>query len=74
LWCFPAGPRRTGDRALAPIEHGFTHFRLRIEPLLRDVSAKKRRRGRWMTLAALERAAVPAPVRTLARRLRAAAR
>lgn len=71
LWCFPAGEKKAGDRALAPIEHGFTHFRLRIQPVLREVST--RGEGRWMTLAALERAAVPAPVRSLAARLRAKA-
>ena len=76
LWCFPQGTRRAGDRPLPPIEHGFTHFRLRIRPLLRDIAARGSARsdGRWMSLAALERAAVPAPVRTLARRLRAAGR
>jgi A/G-specific adenine glycosylase len=75
LWCFPAGKRRPGDRALGTIEHGFTHFRLRIQPVLREVSRKKRTsESRWLTLAALERAAVPAPVRILATRLRAAAR
>ena len=76
LWCFPEGARRAGDRPLPAIEHGFTHFRLRIRPLLRDVSRSERRRSdrRWMSLGALERAAVPAPVRTLARRLRAAGR
>ncbi|HET7198776.1 MAG TPA: A/G-specific adenine glycosylase [Burkholderiales bacterium] len=74
LWCFPAGKKRPGDRPLAPIEHGFTHFRLRIRPVLRLVSAKVNARGRWMSLAALDRAAVPAPVRTLAARLRAAGR
>ena len=75
LWCFPAGERKPGDRALAPIEHGFTHFRLRIQPVLRNTkhSSAERIRQRWMTLPALERAAVPAPVRTLAARLRAAA-
>ncbi|HEX4927116.1 MAG TPA: A/G-specific adenine glycosylase [Burkholderiales bacterium] len=75
LWCFPVGKPRPGDRPLEPIEHGFTHFRLRIRPFLRD--AEKRalgKEGRWITLAALERAAVPAPVRTLVRRLRGAAR
>ncbi len=74
LWCFPAGKAKAGDRRLAAIEHGFTHFRLSIHPLLR-VAAPAMKRGqeqRWMTLAALERAAVPAPVRTLIGRLRAA--
>ena len=75
LWCFPAGKKLPGDRSLAAIEHGFTHFRLRIQPVLREVSRKKRKsESRWLTLAALERAAVPAPVRILAATLRAAAR
>ena len=72
LWCFPEGEGRAGDCSLEPIEHGFTHFRLRIEPRVRTRGSKKSAKGqRWMTLAALERAAVPTPVRTLARRLRA---
>ena len=75
LWCFPAGKKHPGDRSLAVIEHGFTHFRLRIQPVLRDIPEKKRaRQQRWMTLRALQRAAVPAPVRILASRLSAAAR
>lgn len=75
LWCFPVGEREAGDRPLEPIEHGFTHFRLRIRPLLRDSADEAPGgKGRWITLAALERAAVPAPVRSLVRRLRAAER
>lgn len=76
LWCFPAGEKKKGDRPLAPIDHGFTHFRLRIRPLVRDLSEKEKAGSerRWMSLAALERAAVPAPVRTLIARLRAAGR
>jgi A/G-specific adenine glycosylase len=75
LWCFPGGKRRTTDRSLAPIEHGFTHFRLTIRPLLRDVKEEKPSKNRrWMTPRALERAAVPAPVRILLARLRAEAR
>lgn len=73
LWCFPQGERRAGDRPLQPIEHGFTHFRLRIRPLLREAPAKTRQQGqRWMTLGELQRAAVPTPVRNLIARLRAA--
>jgi A/G-specific adenine glycosylase len=76
LWCFPAGKKKPGDRALAAIDHGFTHFRLRIRPVLRDISRREKAgdEKRWMFLAALERAAVPAPVRTLIARLRAAGR
>src|SRR5205085_3293229 len=72
LWCFPelAGRAPAGAKRLAPIEHGFTHFRLRIRPLL-----VKSRSGRnlnraltpisWMTFEEAERSALPAPVRTL---------
>ena len=72
LWCFPElnGARPRGARALAPIEHGFTHFRLRIRPLLVDAKAS-RRKGRWLRLDEAERAALPAPVKTLLARLRA---
>jgi A/G-specific adenine glycosylase len=75
LWCFPEGKRRPGDRALPVIEHGFTHFRLRIRPVMRNTKEMKTEKARrWLTLAALARAAVPAPVRTLASLLRAAGR
>jgi len=72
LWCFPElnGARPRGARALAPIEHGFTHFRLRIRPLLVDGTASQRK-GRWLRLNEAERAALPAPVKTLLARLRA---
>jgi A/G-specific adenine glycosylase len=70
LWCFPETLKdfpKTGGRKLAPIEHGFTHFRLRIQPLLRDVPAKKAAGPalRWMRIADLASAAVPTPVRSL---------
>ena len=75
LWCFPEGKRRATDRPLAPIEHGFTHFRLTIQPVLREAKENKSSKDRqWMTLRELERAAVPAPVRILLARLRAGAR
>lgn len=90
LWSFPEA--RTQDvaaycrerlgceigkvRTLEGIEHGFTHFRLRIRPLLCEV---KRRRARtpapvgyaWLPLADARAAAVPAPVRALVARLAA---
>jgi A/G-specific adenine glycosylase len=76
LWCFPESRGAASGRRLAPIEHGFTHFRLRIRPCLQQVSRPRRtgKNQRWVSLAALERAAVPAPVRTLIVRLRAAGR
>jgi A/G-specific adenine glycosylase len=71
LWCLPelGGKRPVGARALRPIEHGFTHFRLRIRPLLQDV--KSRGPGRWLSLDAAGAAALPAPVKSLLARLRA---
>jgi len=70
LWCFPElnGKRPRRAKALEPIEHGFTHFRLRIRPLL--VDTKLDREGRWLRLEDAERAALPAPVKTLLARLR----
>ena len=75
LWCFPehTGRMPAGARRLAPIEHGFTHFRLRIHPLLAK-GARTSSAGRWMTLEEAEAAALPAPVRTLLSRLREEAR
>jgi A/G-specific adenine glycosylase len=63
-------------QALAPIEHAFTHFRLRIEPLLvrmhqvqgagAALQAHDGESGRrWLALEQLESVALPAPVRTL---------
>jgi A/G-specific adenine glycosylase len=73
LWCFPelSGKRPRGARALAPIEHGFTHFRLRIRPVVLDIGVRTRTpAGRWLRLDQAERAALPAPVKTLLVRLR----
>jgi A/G-specific adenine glycosylase len=74
LWCPPqlAGKKPAGAKALAPIEHGFTHFRLRIKPLLYDV--RRRKAGRWLKLEEAARAALPAPVKALLGRLPSAAR
>jgi len=71
LWCPPelAGKRPRGAKALAPIEHGFTHFRLRIRPLLCDVETRAAR-GRWLRLEEASGAALPAPVKSLLARLR----
>lgn len=70
LWCFPE--KKAKGRRLAPIEHGFTHFRLKIQPLLCEVR-KRRAAGdaeRWMTLGEAAGAAVPTPVRRLLSSLR----
>ena len=65
LWCFPQR-RPSGCRIkarLPAIEHGFTHFRLRIQPLLCRGAPKES--GVWMDLGDAARAAIPAQVRTL---------
>jgi A/G-specific adenine glycosylase len=83
LWSFPelngadaaAHCRRVlgceveGARKLAPVEHGFTHFRLRAQPLLCHVA--RRSPGApsadrmWLDAAEAAHAAVPVPVRKL---------
>jgi A/G-specific adenine glycosylase len=64
LWCFPEAARAPGGaKKLAPIDHGFTHFRLRIQPFL--CKAGGRSDGLWIDLAEARDAAVPAPVRNL---------
>jgi A/G-specific adenine glycosylase len=71
-------------QALAPIEHAFTHFRLRIEPLLVRMHqvqgagvAPQAHDGesgrRWVALEQLESVALPAPVRTLLEAVRSGA-
>ena len=75
LWCFPElkGKRPPGGRAMQPIEHGFTHFRLRIRPVLWDGDrAASPSSGRWLPLEEAGAAALPAPVKTLLARLREA--
>jgi A/G-specific adenine glycosylase len=56
-------------RKLEPIEHGFTHFRLKITPLLCEVrrAAKGAEAGgrMWVDLEEAAGAAIPTPVRTL---------
>lgn len=73
LWCPPElnGRRPRGAKPLEPIEHGFTHFKLRIHPVLYDVP--KRTAGRWLKIDDAGTAALPAPVRALLGRLPARA-
>jgi A/G-specific adenine glycosylase len=83
LWVFPDAPSRNlktycrkefsasirDARKMPVIEHGFTHFRLDIQPIL--CSVRRRLAGTetgerlWLDLADAAGAAVPAPVRTL---------
>src|SRR5687768_13325258 len=65
LWCFPERALAKGAtrRKLEPIEHGFTHFRLRIEPLLIDAAPKSG--GFWLDFDEARAAAIPTPVKKL---------
>jgi A/G-specific adenine glycosylase len=83
LWSFPEyerkeiqeycasalGCRITGTRELGPLAHGFTHFHLRIRPVMCEVASVTPRAeagGRmWLDIEDASGAAVPTPVRTL---------
>lgn len=73
LWTFPERrPRGLAKlRKLPPLEHGFTHFRLRAQPLVGTV--RKPAPGQmWLDIEDAVGAAVPAPVRTVLQGLLAA--
>ncbi|HZN86473.1 MAG TPA: A/G-specific adenine glycosylase [Burkholderiales bacterium] len=73
LWTFPERrPRGLAQlRRLPPLDHGFTHFRLRAQPLLGTV--RKAAPGQvWLDLEDAVGAAVPAPVRSVLQSLLAA--
>jgi A/G-specific adenine glycosylase len=67
--CRALGYRIRSQRELEPIEHGFTHFRLTIRPVLCEVSAAPVRAeapGRlWIDIREAGSAATPAPVKRL---------
>ena len=65
LWCFPeVRPTNCRVKAKLPvIEHGFTHFRLRIQPIL--CAGVPKASGFWMDLDDARHAATPTPVRNL---------
>lgn len=83
LWVFPDGPSGdvrsfcrknfsveiAGSRKMPVIEHGFTHFRLTIQPIrcvVREKLPRAESPGRiWLDVDEALRAAVPAPVRSL---------
>jgi len=86
LWSFPVasnaryaaqarelGCEISSPRELEPLEHGFTHFRLRIRPVLCEVTRtlpSAAAPGRlWIDLEDAAQAAVPAPVKKLIARL-----
>ena len=63
------GVRSREVRRLDPIRHGFTHFRLTIQPVLVEVAGNDLRAAEpgllWLQLDEALGAALPAPVRTL---------
>lgn len=83
LWTFPESDKRNiasfcrehfgceiaATRRLEPLEHGFTHFNLRIHPVMCDVSKitpRAEASGRiWIGIAEAKGAAVPSAVRKL---------
>jgi A/G-specific adenine glycosylase len=86
LWAFPEkvrgtfakqcralGCRVTRHRQLELLEHGFTHFKLKIRPLLCQVSRFDARFAngshKWWPVAEARNAAIPTPVRRLIERL-----
>jgi A/G-specific adenine glycosylase len=86
LWSFPESPAKDVEgycrrvlgceadskKVLEPLEHGFTHFRLQIRPLLCEVTRKpsfKTPGRQWIDVDGVAEAAVPSPVRTLIGRL-----
>jgi len=60
-------------QALAPLAHGFTHFKLQIQPLLcrvETIAPAAREAGQmWLSLDEAHGAAIPVPVRKLIERL-----
>ena len=85
LWCFPEGDHPVEEcvtacvqrfgvecKHISPlevVEHGFTHFKLTIEPYLLQVGRKADRvtepGALWLTLEDASAAALPAPVREI---------
>jgi A/G-specific adenine glycosylase len=72
LWCFPerALVKARATRRLAPIDHGFTHFRLRIQPLLCEARPRESAGRLWLDLQDAQSAAIPAPLRKFLQDLR----
>ncbi len=85
MWCFPEsaelsreedasvlaryGVERADCLKLDAIEHGFTHFKLTIEPYLLKVTRRTLRASEagtlWLSLEDARQAALPAPVRAI---------
>ncbi|MFN0163353.1 MAG: A/G-specific adenine glycosylase [Burkholderiales bacterium] len=67
--CESLGADWAGRRELAPIEHGFTHYRLTIRalevPLMRPARSVGDAHGSWLKLGDAAGAALPAPVKKM---------
>ena len=88
LWSFPEvsedrvedaawryGARLNRITRLAPVDHGFTHFKLRIRPVLAQVvrhTGAEEPGGLWLTVEDALGAAIPAPVKRILGELRCA--
>ena len=70
LWCFPESAllKSGRGRALEPIDHGFTHFRLEIRPVLYEVSETSG--ALWLDIDDALAAAIPTPVKKLLQNLK----
>lgn len=72
LFTFPESRVLKGAQPvkLAPVEHGFTHFRLLAQPLVHRLRKRVESPGRlWLDVSDAAHAAVPTPVRKLLRSL-----
>ncbi|MDH4095317.1 MAG: A/G-specific adenine glycosylase [Betaproteobacteria bacterium] len=71
LWTFPERRLRGAKitRRLPALEHGFTHFRLRAQPVLCAAPGNAAPGQLWLDLADAPGAAVPTPVRRVLRAL-----
>ena len=58
---------------IAPLDHSFTHFKLTLQPLRIDVTRRASHAAEtgamWLDLADVDDAALPAPIKTLLRKL-----
>ncbi|HYL19470.1 MAG TPA: A/G-specific adenine glycosylase [Burkholderiales bacterium] len=86
LWCFPEaatdnvacvagrlGVELRSVTALAPVDHGFTHYKLRIHPMLGEALRQPRAQEPgllWLSLDDALGAALPAPVKRILTQLR----
>ena len=75
-WCLTEFGDASESQSLPPIDHAFTHFDLRLNPLQvrcdRETRVRDADRHRWYSLEAPPRIGLPQPIRRLFERLRTA--